>query len=313
MQCKMTEQAFSDLMWFFRVASQGDFNRIKKADFLHMGVVPSGIDFIKGNERFAPNPQFIQMVMEKNRSMLAANSTSYTRSSERLTTEKEKTATQVMAEVNSANAMTTGVMNLAKLYETSKYREIGRRCCIPNNPDSMAKKFRKNCIDDGVPPEYLDCEKWIIEAERTMGAGNKTVQMAIVQYLNTIRQNLGPESQRKVDNIGIRIMTDDAAVAEDLAPTKGQPPVSKSMHDAELTTVSGSGRPPPFRARFLIASIYADEWTRAICSYAAGCHSGRTHWPARPVSSRWAKICRNRSARSGCPRRVSWSRKRGSE
>ena len=262
MQCKMTEQAFSDLMWFFRVASQGDFNRIKKADFLHMGVVPSGIDFIKGNERFAPNPQFIQMVMEKNRSMLAANSTSYTRSSERMTSEKEKTATQVMAEVNSANAMTSGVMNLAKLYETSKYREICRRLCIKHNPDTVAKKFRKDCIHDGVDPEYLDTEKWIIEAERAMGAGNKTVQMAIVQYLNTVRPNLGPESQRKVDNIGIRIMTDDAAIAEDLASTKGQPPVSKSMHDAELTTDRLMRGLPLTPTPHMIYEDYVVTWLR---------------------------------------------------
>lgn len=231
---KVAEQAFSDLMWFFRTASQGDFNRIKKANFLHMGVIPQGIDWVKGNERFSPDPKFVQFTSEMLRSQLQANSTSFTRSAERVSGEKEKTATQVMAEVNSANTMTSGVMNLAKVYETSKYREILRRLCIPNNPDKMAKKFRKACLDDGVPPEFLDIEKWDIEAERTMGAGNKTVQMAIVQYLNSIRQNLGPEAQRQVDHDGILIMTEDAAKAELLAPIKGQPTVSKSMHDAEI-------------------------------------------------------------------------------
>ena len=41
--------------------------------------------------------------------------------------------------------------------------------------------------------------------------------------------------------------------------------------------------------------------------------SGRVQRAARPVASRWAVICRSRSARSGCPWRVSWSRNRGSE
>lgn len=236
LQCKMTEQAFSDLMWFFRVAGQNDFNRIKKANFLQMGVIPQGIDWVKGNERFSPDPKFIQMVLEKNRQLMSAHSSSYTRNAERQDTQSEKTATQVMAEVNSINTMVSGVMNMAYTYENFKYREICRRFCIPNNPDPMVRKFRKACLDDGVPLEYLDIEKWDIEPERAMGAGNKTVQMAIVQYLNTIRQNLGPEAQRKVDHIGIRTMTEDVAMAEDLAPIKGQQAVSKSTHDAELAT-----------------------------------------------------------------------------
>lgn len=236
MQCKVNEQAFSDLMWFFRVPSQNEFNRLKKANFLHLGVIPPGIDWVKGNERFSPDPTFIQMVLESNRQRMASNSSSFTRSQERQEGNKEKTATQVMAEVNSINTMVSGVMNLAKIYETPKYREMCRRFCIKNNPDPLARKFKKACIDDGVPIEMLDSEKWDIEPERTMGAGNKTIQMAIVQYLNSIRQFLGPEAQRKVDHIGIRTMTEDVAVAEDLAPIKDQKTISLSTHDAELAT-----------------------------------------------------------------------------
>lgn len=236
LQCKITEQAFSDLMWFFRTANQNDFNRIKKANFLHMGVIPSGIDWVKANERFAPNPQFIQLVMEKNRSQLQAHSSAFTRSSERSGLEKEKTATQVMAEVNSINTMVSGVMNMAYTYEGFKYREICRRFCIPNNPDKMVQKFRLACLSEGVPCEYLDVEKWDIEPERAMGFGNRTIQMAIVQYLNSIRQNLGPDAQRKVDHIGIQIMTDDVSMADDLAPVDTKNEISKSMRNAEDST-----------------------------------------------------------------------------
>lgn len=236
LQCKITEQAFSDLMWFFRVASLNDYNRLKKANFLQMGIIPQGIDWVKANERFAPNPTFIEMVMNRGRELMSQHSSSFTRNAERANLNKEKTATQVMAEVNSINTMVSGVMGMAYTYENFKYREICRRFSIPNNPDAMVKKFRKACLTEGVPPEYLDSERWDIEAERAMGSGNKTVQMAIVQYLNSIRQNLGPEAQRKVDHIGIQIMTEDVAVAEDLAPIKGQPPISRSAHDAELAT-----------------------------------------------------------------------------
>ena len=236
LQCKITEQAFSDLMWFFRVASQNDFNRIKKANFMTMGVIPQGVDWVMPNQRYSPNPTFIELVIAQNRQLMSQHSSSYTRNAERTDMNKEKTATQVMAEVNSVNTMVSGVMNMAYTYENFKYREIARRYCIPNNPDPMVRKFRKACLDDGVPPEYLDVERWDIEPDRAMGAGNKTVQMAIVQYLQSIRQNLGPEAQRKVDHHGILIMTEDAGVAEDLAPIRGQQQVSKSTHDAELST-----------------------------------------------------------------------------
>lgn len=239
LRCKITEQAFSDLMWFFRVASNEQFTRLKRANFLQMGVIPQGVEWIKAQERFTPNPAFIGMVIEENRQLMAQHSASYTRSPERTGVEgkKEKTATQVLAEVNSINTLVSGVMNMAYTYEAFKYREICRRLCIPNNADPMAKAFREGCItEDKIPPEYLDVECWEIEPERAMGAGNKTVQMAIVQYLQSVRQNLGPDAQRKVDHIGIQIMTEDAAVAEDLAPIKEQETVSDSMHDAELAS-----------------------------------------------------------------------------
>jgi hypothetical protein len=224
-------------MWFFRCAGQNDMNRLKKANFLQMGVIPNGIDWVKGNERFSPDPRFVELVLSQNRQLLSQHSSSYTRNAERQNMNVEKTATQVMAEVNAINTMVSGVMNLAYAFEGFKYREQCRRFCIPNNPDSMVRRFRKGClVDAGIPPEYLDSERWEVEPDRAMGAGNKTVQMAIVNYLNQIRQNLGPEAQRKVDHAGILIVTEDAVLAEDLAPVAGQEPISRSAHDAELST-----------------------------------------------------------------------------
>jgi hypothetical protein len=238
LDCKMTEQAFSDLMWFFRVAGQNEFNRIKKANFFHMGVIPQGISMLPAAERPEPNPQFIEMVLARNRDLITRHSAAYTRGNQQQSRgEKEKTATQVMAEENAVNTLVSGVVTMACTYETFKGREIARRLCIKNNPDPIARKFRHGCLVEGeVPPEYLDVERWDIECEPAMGAGNKTMQMAIVQYLNQVRPNLGPDAQRKVDHTGILTVTGNAQVAEDLAPIRGQEPISRSAHDAELAT-----------------------------------------------------------------------------
>lgn len=235
LRCKMTEQAFSDLMWWFRVASQNDFNRIKKAQFMQMGVIPNGIDFLKKEDRYTPDATFIEQVVSGNRQLMAENASSFTRQMGEDNT-KEMTATEVMARTNSVNTLVSGVMNLAYTYEAFKYREICRRFCIKNSPDRDAREFRKACLSEGVPDEYLDIERWDIEPERALGAGNKTVEMAIVQYLNTVRKNLGPDGQRKVDHIGIEVVTEQADLAEDLAPVAGQKQVSRSAHDAQLAT-----------------------------------------------------------------------------
>jgi hypothetical protein len=100
----------------------------------------------------------------------------------------------------------------------------------------MARAFQKGCLEEKVPPEILDVECWEVTEERTLGAGNKTIEMAQVQFLQQIRKNLGPEAQRKVDHISIVSALDDAALAEDLAPVEGQQQLSRSMHDAQLAT-----------------------------------------------------------------------------
>jgi hypothetical protein len=236
LDCKLTEQAFSDLMWLFRVASQGDMNRLKKANFFHMGVIPPGVDFVPGSQRFEPNPAFIELVIARNRDLLTRHSAAYTRGNQQVGREKEKTATQVMAEENSVNSLVSGVVTMAGIYENFKAREICRRLCLKDGADPITRKFRKGCLTDGVPVEMLDSDRWDVECEPAVGAGNKTIQMAIVQYLNSVRGNLGPEAQRKVDHLGIMVTTGSAQVAEELAPVKGQEPISRSAHDAELAT-----------------------------------------------------------------------------
>lgn len=267
LDCKLTEQAFSDLMWFFRVANQNDFNRIKKANFMHMGVIPPGVDFVQGAQRFEPNPAFIELVIQRNRDLIMQHSAAYTRGNQQVRGEKEKTATQVMAEENAVNTLVSGVVSMAGTYENFKAREICRRLCIKNNPDPIARKFRHACLVEGeIPPEYLDSERWDVECEPAMGAGNKTVQMAIVQYLNQIRGNLGPEAQRKVDHTGILITTGNAQIAEDLAPIKGQEPISRSAHDAELATDRLMRGLPLTPTPQMVYEDYVRVWLRDMAS-----------------------------------------------
>ena len=233
LHCKFSEALFEQLMWFFQVANNNDLTRLRKADFIHFGVIPQGTSMVKASDRYQPPAQLIEMGFERLKGLIAESSAGFTQAGPG---DKEMTATQTMAIVNSVNALVSGMLTLNYTYEEFKDREDVRRLCIKNNPDRLARDFRQSCLEAGVPEPMLDIDKMIVQRERTLGGGNKTLEMAQVQFLQGIRKNLGPDGQRKVDHIAIEAATDDARLAEELAPVDGQKVISSSMHDAQLAT-----------------------------------------------------------------------------
>ena len=260
LHCKFNESVFEQLMWFFRTASNQDMVRLKKANFYHMGVIPPGISFVPANERYKPDTAMLEMAFGRNRQLMQDNAASFTQDFTHGDSGKEMTATETMARVNTTNALVSGMLSLAYAYEEYKDREVMRRLCIKHNPDPLARKFRIGCLQDGVPPELLDVERMDITRERVLGGGNKTLEMAQVQFLQSIRKNLGPDAQRRVDHISIESATDDATMAEDLAPLEGQKLISDSMHDAQLST-ERLMRGLPFVSRpDMVSEDYVKVW-----------------------------------------------------
>lgn len=236
MYCKFMENAFMNMMWWFRVPGEQSFNRLKMANFFHMGVIPNGIEMIPNEQRFTADAAIIDKAFAVNRQLLSENAASFTSDFSKGENGKEMTATETMARVNATNALVSGMLALAYSYEEPKDREIARRFCIRNNPDNNARKFKENCLKEGVRSDCLDVERWNIEVERVIGDGNKTLQMAVINFLNSIRKNLGPQGQRLVDNLSVSISTNRPDLAEAMAPLDEEKPISDSMHDAQLAT-----------------------------------------------------------------------------
>jgi hypothetical protein len=237
LHCKFNEAVFEQLMWFFQTAGNQDMIRLKKANFEHMGIIPQGVRFLTPQERYAPNYNLIQMAFARNRQLMADSSTTYTQDYEKTTGQNTaRTATETMAIVNSAQSLAGGIVELAYGYETFKYREMGRRLCLKNNTDPLAREFRLCCLKDGIPENMLDIEKWTLEPERVVGGGNKTIQMATVGFLNQIRRNLPPNGQRLVDHMSVEAATDQPELAEEIAPLGGSQPISHSMTVAQNAT-----------------------------------------------------------------------------
>lgn len=235
LHCKFTEALFEQLMWFFRTASNEQLKRLQRADWFHMGVIPDGVRMVTKEERFTPDAQFVQMGFARFRQLMSENAASFMQDFDK-GQGKEMTATETMARVNAVNAMVSGMFTLAYIYEEYKDREVLRRLLIPGNSNSLARDFRLGVLKDGVPEEALDIDRMEVTRERAMGGGNKTLEMAEVQFLQGIRKNLNPDAQRKVDHIAIESATDDARLAEELAPMQGATQISSSMRDAQDAT-----------------------------------------------------------------------------
>jgi hypothetical protein len=236
LHCKFNEALFEQLMWFFQTAGNQDLIRLKKANFEHMGIIPQGIKFLTAAERFTPNSQLLEMGFARNQFLMSQSSTSYTQAYDNNAQKGGRTATETMAIVNSSQSLASGIQEMAYIYETFKYREMFRRLCIKNSTDPMAREFRLGCLQDGIPEEMLDVDKWNIEPEQVIGGGNKTMQMATVGFLNEIRRNLPPDGQRIVDHLSVEAATDQPDLAEQIAPLGEKTPISNSTNVAQLAT-----------------------------------------------------------------------------
>lgn len=234
MRCRFTESVFQQLMWWFRVSGSTDLARIKKAMFEQIGVIPNGITMLTANDRFKPDVALIERAFADSKEIMNQSAGSFNGNPADLG--KEETATGTMARVHSVSALMGGMMTLAYEYSKYKWREIGRRFCIKNSPYKMVRDFQLACLQDGVPAEMIDSDRWDIEPDRALGDGNKILEMGIVQFMQGIRKNLGPDAQRKVDHLSIVAATDRPDLAEDLAPIKGQKKLSPSTHDAQLAS-----------------------------------------------------------------------------
>jgi hypothetical protein len=112
-----------------------------------------------------------------------------------------------------------------------QYREIARRLCTTNHPDS--KKFRNRCQAAGVDPAVFDPECWDIQPEKTIGGGSKVLQIATAEGLMKIRGFLSPQSQSKVDHYYVEAISSDPQMAKDLVPLEDVT-VSPSQEKATL-------------------------------------------------------------------------------
>jgi len=237
LRCKFNDSLFEHMLQYFRVRSLEDYERALKVNLIDKGIIDETVQFIPNNERWQVDAGLIQMGLAQNRDIMASNSSSYVQQNQYGGNQPEKTATQIMAEVNNNTALISAALGQQYMYQKFQYMEICRRFCEKNSRDPDVRKFRKDALKDGIPEEVLDPDCWELEPDKTMGAGNKTLEMAIADKLMSVRNLYDPEPQRDILRDYTLAVTDDPGRTERLVP-EAPTLVTDAVHDAQIAAAS---------------------------------------------------------------------------
>lgn len=234
--CKFHDNVFESLMQYFRIQNPNDSERVIKMNLQNYGIVPEGVTMLPKNERWQTDAQLVNMAMAMNQSLVADSAADYSQDFGLDDSESpEKTATQINAEMSATSAMVGSMLSDAYDYETYSYQEICRRFCIPNSKDMDVREFRKQCLRQGVPEDALDHTRWDVSPERIIGAGNKALELGMIQGLMSRYPLYEPSAQREILRLATMADTDDASLTNMLVPIT-PPQTTTSTHDAELSS-----------------------------------------------------------------------------
>lgn len=218
LRCKFNEAIFEQLMVLFRVKGADEAQRALRVDLINKGFVDDSLDFIKAQDRYQINTPLAELGLRENQNIITRSSSSYSPEPTGQGSSVEKTKFQVQSELSAMTSLVSAALLQSYLYQNVENREIFRRFCKKDSPDPDVREFQARCLKQGVPASALSPEQWEIEPERVMGAGNKTMEVAIAEKLMSYRNLYDPGAQRDILRDATLAFTDDPARATALVP-----------------------------------------------------------------------------------------------
>jgi hypothetical protein len=219
LRCRGYDATFESLMWLFRSSSAGDEERLRRVDLYDKGIIPQGLEWVPPTERPTVDWRLLQFALSDNRSLISEKATTFTQDIND-GTQKEMTATEARGRNASASAIVGGMLNDAYAAEEEMHREIARRFATIKHKDCV--EFRKRCLVKGVPPQVFQAfdEGWSVRSERTMGNGNKVLELEQAAGLLGIKDTaeVAPENRRFIVRKYVAALTDDPALASAVVP-----------------------------------------------------------------------------------------------
>jgi hypothetical protein len=218
LRCDFVQAVFEHMKMYFKIQDPTDRDRLKQVVLQQFGFIPDGLSIVPRTERHVIDAALVDNAMAQMRGIMQENSASFVKDNN-TGQEKEMTAFETNARLNQSSVMVNGMLQNMYLQEGHYYEEIVRRFCYKESADKEVKKFREDCIKQGIPEDLLVADKWRVTPERVLGGGDRTLAQQEAQWLMQNKDKYDPKAQTTILRLSTSTMLGDPAKALMLVPT----------------------------------------------------------------------------------------------
>lgn len=216
-RCRMLQHGFETFNIWLRFSDPNSRARAQAFNMFNKAAIPEGVSIVPQTERHQVQAGLIEAIQADLKQVIGEVSSSYTQNTDN-GTQKEKTAHEVVAEIQQVNAMVSGMMSTAFIREKFAYIEICRRFCIRKSHDEDVIEFQKSCREYGIPQVYINSEQWDIQVEIPLGGGNPTLEQVQANQLMQNRPAFDTTAQQEILHQWVTAITGDPKKAESWVP-----------------------------------------------------------------------------------------------
>lgn len=231
-RCRFLQHVHESFNVWLRVTDPQGKARAQKMELYDRAIIPEGVSIVPQDQRHQIRPELVEGAMQELRQLQAESATAYTQDIHEPGDERE-TATKTLSKEQVANQLLGGLLADAFGQEKSSYEEICRRFCIRKTTDKECQQFQDECIEFGIPREFINASRWEVEPEVPLGNGNQSVAMASAQQLMNIRPMLNPTAQQEALHEFVEVITDDPRKADRMAPLEDNQGITNAVERAE--------------------------------------------------------------------------------
>jgi hypothetical protein len=247
LKCRILDSTFEALLQYYKVKNMDGVQRALKVELAEQGFIDETIEFVKQQDRWQPNGQFIELGLGMVKGDLDSHSKSFTATPDAGNARTEKTKFQYMAELQRIGALVSAGLNQFYRYQQEQDQEVFRRFCMPGSKDPVVRRARENCLRAGVPEKLINSpEAWRVRHERMMGQGNQTLELMVAESILKISQTMAPDRQQIAYRNYVTALTHNPQMAEEYYPQQQEKntPAAEQARNDFATTLQGIPVPP---------------------------------------------------------------------
>ena len=231
-RCRLLQHVHDNFNIWLRLTDPADKARAMVQEFGNLGVLSEGVNIVPREQRHQIDSGLVEMAMGQLKQLQQEASSTYTQQPDS-GTRKEQTAFETSVKVHQVNAMLSGLLMKAFMYESFADIEICRRFTRPNSRNADVKKFLERAKAIGIPEQHLDVALWDVEPVTPLGMGNPTTAQAAAKDLIELRPMLDPTAQQEALHEVVMTVTGDPRKAARWVPLG---------HKRDLTDASRDGQ-----------------------------------------------------------------------